>query len=779
MTFLQPNFLVLLAAAPITALAMLWALWARRRAVARFYGPGAGRAWAPMPSLARGLASALCWTLTVAGIALAIARPAHSPEPRKVERTGRDVVFVIDVSRSMLAQDLKPSRLERAKLMVGDVLDSAEGDRVGIVAFAGTPVVRCPMTTDYSFARMSLEAISPDSVGRGGTAIGDAVRSALALVRVGQESQSLAADIYLLTDGEDHETRPIEAAQEAAKLGVRLVTIGLGSDVGAPVPAEQPQTSLSTRGQPARDGYMQFEGERVQSQMNPAVLRSMAEATTGGVFLDVGVGNLELDRVYRLLRRDGQKKQLEATESVRYTEIFQFSLGAAIVFGVLAMLIEGVTLRSRSPRALPAAAAAGICLLAFSASPARAQSEADDLRDAAALLATDKAGEALSLLEGASVRHPHAAAIALGRGCAQLALDQPTEAEASFRRAEALAIGQDAATAARARFNLGLLDAKRSAAEAAKDPKAALKTLEQAERWFRNARAGLTGTERTAAASHIESVQQAREALRKQIAEQESQQQPQQQQQSQSQSGGKGSGQQGKGQSGDPPQPNSEQNQDQQNQEQSSPEQKSAEDLAELARQQEKAAEESQKTEEQQGQSPEQKQQQAEKLAEEQKKLSDQAGKLDEQLQKQQAEANANEAKQQQQPDEQPGNKQSDNLARSRDKLDEARQSQARAEEQLRQGDTKGAEEAQREAAEKLKDAARSALGLDQQQSEGEQGEQPQEQQAGEQQGKEDQRAFNATAANILDREAKQREAIRRFLKSQQRTRTPPVEKDW
>ncbi len=773
MTFLQPQFLYLLVAAPLAALAMLYALWARRRAVARFYGPGAGRTWAPVPPRFRGVLAAVCWSLAVALIALAIARPAHSPVSRKVERTGRDVVFVIDVSRSMLAQDLRPSRLERAKLMVGDVLDSAQGDRVGIVAFAGTPVVRCPMTTDYSFARMSLEAISTDSVGRGGTAIGDALRSALALIRAGQEDQTLAADIYLLTDGEDHETKPLEAAAEAAQFGVRLITIGLGSDVGAPVPVD-PEQAQTARAQP-RDGYVQYGGERVQSRMNPAALRSMAEATPGGAFLNVGVGNLELDRVYRLLRRDGHMKQLEATESVRYTEAFQLPLAAAILLGVIAMLIERVHLRLRRPAAPGLSVAAAVIALAFSTLSVRAQTVDDELRDTHRLLQDGKPGEALSLLDGATVRHPDSAKIAAARGAAQLAVQQTAEAEASFRRAEQLALGQDPATVARARFNLGLMDASRAAAQAREDPKAAITTLEQAERWFRNSRPGLKSDERAAAASNIESIQLAREALRKQIAEQEAKETPQESP-PQSNTGQPGEGQSGDGKSGRPSGSPGDQQQEQKPQ--TPPEQKSAEDLANLARQQEEAAKGSQQAQQQQGQTPDQKREQADKLAQEQRKLSEQAEKLDEQLRQQQAQAKASESAQQNSAP-QPENKPSDNLARSRDKLDEARQAQARAEEQLRQGDTSAAEQAQREAAEKLKDAARAALGLDQHAAEGEQESQPQEQQAGEQQGDQGQRAFNATAANILDREAKQRDAIRRFLKSQQRTRTPPVEKDW
>jgi len=796
MTFLAPQLLYLLTLAPCAGFVLLVAVFARRRALTRFYGNGAGtpRPWVPRASLTRSILSAALWSLAIACVVLALARPAHSPQARKVERTGRDVVFVIDVSRSMLAQDLRPNRLARAKLMVGDVLDAAEGDRVGIVAFAGSPVERCPMTTDYAFARMSLDAIGPDSVGRGGTAIGDAIRSALKLIRADQQEGGgggpVAADIYLLTDGEDHETRPLEAATEAGAQGVRLVCIGLGSDLGAPVPVDPEQAAQArTDGRAnSKEGFMRYGGEQVQSRRNPESLRTMADATPGGVFLDVGTGNLELDRVYQLLRRDGERKQFDASESVRYTEVFQWPLGGALCLGMIAMLIEGLHIR-RTPRP-PAnngvgAVAATIFLCVFViATPARAQSIRDDVGAGTRLLEVGKAGEALSLFEGATLRHADSPDVALGRGCAQLAAGQTEEAESSFRRAEQLALNanaagngqRDNATAARARYNLGLIEAARAAAQAEKDPEVAMKTLAQAERWFRNARPGLPEKERSAAASSVEQLQKAREALRRQVAEQKKQQQ-QDKQPGQSQSGD--SGQSGDGKSGPPGQPPTEPQSPNQPPQGQSEEQKAAEDLADLARKQDEAAEDSSKAEKQppESKTAQQKQEESQKLADAQRELSERAAELDQQLQKQQAAENAK-PQQEQQPGGPKPSEQAENLSRSRDRLDEARRAQARAEEQLRQSDTKGAEQSQREAAEKIEDAARAALGIDQQPGE-EQGEAEAQEQPNAEKPGEPQRAFSAAAASILDREARTREAIRKFLKSQQRTRTPPVEKDW
>lgn len=761
MTFLSPHFLHALWLAPIAAALVLWAVAARRRAVRRFYGAAAGRAWAPLPGRARHVLLAILWCGSIALLAVALARPAHSPVPRKVQRMGRDVIFAIDVSRSMLAEDARPNRLERAKLMVSDVLEACEGDRVGLVAFAGTAVIRCPMTTDYAFARMSLEALGPDAVGRGGTALGDAVRAAMSLL--GDESSRSSADIYLLTDGEDHESLPMVAAKEAAEAKIRLVTIGIGSDIGAPVPADAEQADR--RGAP-RSRYMEHEGERVQSRMNSGVLRQMAEATPGGVYLDVGVGNLELDRVYRLLRRDAEKREVESAESMRYTEAFQVPLAGALLLALLALIIDRLGsirlgLRRLRPRSGPALAlwACAALITLGAARPAEAQTLAERLAESNGAMARNAPGEALALLEAAAEKFPDSPELAYNRGCAQRALDQIDEAEASFRRADELASSGAGATevAARARYNLGLIEAQRAAKQAESDGEAAMESLARAERWFRNARPGLRGEARQAAARNIERVQSARETIRRKLEEQrkeQPQEHPEPQSQSgdgQSQQGPPGAGQQQSPQGGG-------QNGEQQGEQQPSPEQQAAEDLAQLSREQEAAADQSASASRDAQSSPQQRQERSEQLARQQEELSKRAEQLEEQMKQQQGDGQSRQ-----------------NMQNSRDQLEQARQAQARAQEQLQKGNTAEAERAQREAADKLREAARAAAGLD---------EQPQEpgeqdaQQARESDGQ-PQRAFDATAASILDREARNREAIRRALRAQQRARPPAVEKDW
>jgi len=343
MTFIEPTWLHALWAAPVVALLLVLASWRRRASLRRFLGEQADAAArasraARLWSAARGLAL----VLAVVALALALARPGANPTPKKIQHAGRDVVVLLDVSRSMLAQDLHPSRLDRAKLLIRDLLEAARGDRIGVVAFAGSAMVRCPLTTDYGFARLSLESLTPDTVARGGTAIGDAVR--LTLDTVFTEGDDRFRDIILITDGEDHESMPVEAAQLAGARGIRIIAVGLGSELeGAPVPADAAQAGAGTvpgrnagpgggsAGSGGGGGVMTYEGEEVRSKMDPRSLAKIAEASRDGVFLNVGTGTIQMDKVYRALVDRAEKRELDSQQRIRYTELFQIALGASLL----------------------------------------------------------------------------------------------------------------------------------------------------------------------------------------------------------------------------------------------------------------------------------------------------------------------------------------------------------------------------------------------------------------------------------------------------------------
>ena len=272
-------------------------------------------------------------TLILAGFFLLIiglARPAWNLQQTPVKRTGRDVVFVLDVSKSMLAEDLAPNRLERAKLAIADVIDTLRGDRVSLVAFAGSAAVKCPLTLDYGFFRMMLENISTESISRGGTMIGDAIRLILDQVLDSQEKQF--KDIVLITDGEDHESFPLEAAREAAAKGIRLFIIGLGDEnEGKRIPV----TDAS-----GRRTFLQYKGQEVWSRLDADTLRQMALATPGGRYLNVATGTIDLGDVYLQLIGSADKKELEEKTIEKYEEKFQIFIGMAFLLLAIETIIS-------------------------------------------------------------------------------------------------------------------------------------------------------------------------------------------------------------------------------------------------------------------------------------------------------------------------------------------------------------------------------------------------------------------------------------------------------
>ncbi len=264
--------------------------------------------------------------LLVAGLA----RPAWNLKQTTVTRRGRDVVFVLDVSRSMLAEDLAPNRLERAKLAIADVIDKLQGDRVGLLVFAGTAAVKCPLTLDYGFFRMMLDSISPDSISRGGTMIGDAIRLVLDQMLDKQEKQY--KDIVLITDGEDHESFPVEAAKEAAEKGVRLLIVGLGDEnEGKRIPV------IDASG---RRTFMQYQGKEVWSKLDAHTLREMALEAPGSRYLNVATGTIDLGEVYMQLSGSAGKKEMEEETIEKYEEKFQVFIGIAFLLLAMEALVS-------------------------------------------------------------------------------------------------------------------------------------------------------------------------------------------------------------------------------------------------------------------------------------------------------------------------------------------------------------------------------------------------------------------------------------------------------
>lgn len=333
--FVSPEWFHAFWLAP-AALLLAWrAVRAGRKALARLgettlidqitERPGLARRWF------RVWASALALLL----IALALARPQHGTRTRDIERRGRDIVFIVDVSRSMLARDLAPNRLERTKLWINDLTNELTGDRVALIAFAGVPVIKCPLTFDRAFFRLALNALDTDSAPRGGTMIGDAIRKALDdIFEVRRDDGPTVEtgryrDIILITDGEDQDSFPLRAAELAAEHGVRIISIGVGdSREGTPVPVSPDATA-----------YVEFQGRTVLSRLDGETLARIASVAPGNAYLEVGTGEIDLARVYRDLIASAEQAVLGSATITEYDERFYLFIAAALALLVLESLV--------------------------------------------------------------------------------------------------------------------------------------------------------------------------------------------------------------------------------------------------------------------------------------------------------------------------------------------------------------------------------------------------------------------------------------------------------
>ena len=330
--FVHPEaFLLLWLLLPLLA---VWFLAGRaRRLSARRFGRRFRGAAGAVTGAARNLRPLLaCLTLLgYAALVVAVARPGWESQATTLERRGRDVVFVVDVSRSMLAEDLAPNRLERAKLAILDTLEQLSGDRVALVAFAGSAVVKSPLTFDYGFFRLAVQQLSVTSVARGGSLIGDALRTVRD--QVFDDRAIEHRDVLLITDGGDHDSFPAAAAEELGQRGVRLLAVGLGDDsAGQPIPRD----GRSAGGEPA---FVEHEGQMVLSQLDADLLRTVASATPGGRYIHVATGNVDLGRLYQELIASASGRLLE-TESVELVrERFRTFIAISLLLLALALVL--------------------------------------------------------------------------------------------------------------------------------------------------------------------------------------------------------------------------------------------------------------------------------------------------------------------------------------------------------------------------------------------------------------------------------------------------------
>ena len=272
--------------------------------------------------------------MAVALLAFALARPQFGTRVETVRREGQDVVVALDVSRSMYAEDIAPNRLERAKIEVGRIIQRLDGDRIGLVAFAGDAFVQSPLTGDYGAAMMFLSAMDPESMSTQGTDLARAIAVSIeALAETPPENRI----VVVVTDGEDHEGGLAGALLAAGEAGVTIHTVGVGSPEGVPLP----DVGGSGGGGFRRDDA----GNVITTRLHETALQDIA-LQTGGEYHRIGQGPGGLGRLVE--RIGGGGREVESREVTQYEEQYQVFLGAALLFLALEFIISG---RKKRPAA--------------------------------------------------------------------------------------------------------------------------------------------------------------------------------------------------------------------------------------------------------------------------------------------------------------------------------------------------------------------------------------------------------------------------------------------
>ncbi len=317
--FASPEWLLILPLVPLLAGGFWLSTWRRATLLERFGETELLKKLTASINTRARLAKTVLILVAVGFLSLALARPQFGTRVETVRRRGQDVMVAVDLSRSMLAEDVTPNRLDRARLAILRLIRSLDGDRIGLVAFAGDAFVQSPLTVDYTAAAMFLDAMEPDIMPVQGTDLGEALRMSLDALDQGAREDRI---VVLVTDGEDHEGQLDPQLQRATEAGVQIHTVGIGSEEGVPIPA----SGTAGGGQ----GFKRDEdGNVVTTRLDESTLRSVAE-TTGGQFVRVAPGTTAFEELVDEIAA-GEGDELDAREITQFEEQYQLFLAFAFV----------------------------------------------------------------------------------------------------------------------------------------------------------------------------------------------------------------------------------------------------------------------------------------------------------------------------------------------------------------------------------------------------------------------------------------------------------------
>jgi Ca-activated chloride channel family protein len=323
--FAHPDFLYLLLLLPVFVLLFIINEVRKKKALKRLGDTNLVNGLIPELSKIRPVIKFVLLLCAVLSGIIMLARPQFGSKIEDVKKQGVEVIIALDVSNSMLAEDIQPDRLTRAKQAISRLVDDLDNDKIGLIVFAGDAYIQIPITTDYISAKMFLSAINPNTVPKQGTAIGAAINLGAKSFSPG-DNKSKA--MIIITDGENHEDDPLKEAEEASKAGIVIHTIGIGSTNGVPI-------SLINNGK--KDYLKDVDGNIVITKLDEDILKKIALSTNGN-YVRANNSNIGLDEIYAQIKKM-KKQDLESKMYTEYNDQFQIFAAIAILLLITDFII--------------------------------------------------------------------------------------------------------------------------------------------------------------------------------------------------------------------------------------------------------------------------------------------------------------------------------------------------------------------------------------------------------------------------------------------------------
>jgi len=322
----EPTYFIYLAIIPVLFVLFLLVLWWKKRTQKQFADTNLIQKLSPEQSTFKSFLKITVVCLGLAFLVVGLTNPKMGTKLETIKREGVDIVFALDVSKSMLAEDIAPSRLDKAKQIITRIIENLGSDRVGIIIYAGNSYPLLPITTDHAAAKMFLQNANPDMVSSQGTAINEAVERGITYFDNDEQTNRF---LFIVSDGEDHEENTVSLAEEAKKQGIKIYTVGVGTEKGGPIPIKSNGSVISYK----KDN----KGEVVITQMKEEVLRAIANEGNGK-YINGNKTQETITLIEDLLLK-AEKSEFETKQFSDYKDQFQWFIGLGLLFLIVDVLL--------------------------------------------------------------------------------------------------------------------------------------------------------------------------------------------------------------------------------------------------------------------------------------------------------------------------------------------------------------------------------------------------------------------------------------------------------